>query len=63
MNVLVIALDASGRVALATFAADTIVIAAHYERSGDLAREVAADARKRFHLPTLAGDEPLPRAA
>lgn len=48
--------------ALATFAADEIVIAAHPERSLRLADDVAARARNRFGLPILRFEE-LPRAA
>ena len=50
--------------ALATFAADEIVVAAHSERSRRLAREVAARARERFALPTtLAADGGAPHVA
>jgi hypothetical protein len=48
--------------ALATFAADEVVVAAHSERSRRLAGEVAERARKRFALPIVVADGP-PRVA
>ena len=43
--------------ALATFAADEIVVAAHSERSRRLAGDVAERARKRFALPLVVADD------
>jgi hypothetical protein len=48
--------------ALATFAADEIVIAAHPDRSHRLADDLATRARNRFGLPILRSEE-LPHAA
>ena len=48
--------------ALAEFAADDVVIAAHLERSDRLADDLAARARHRFALPILRSEE-LPHAA
>ncbi len=49
--------------ALATFAADEIVIASHTDRTHRLAEKLASRARKRFALPILHAEEPLPHAA
>ena len=49
--------------ALATFAADEIVVAAHSERSCRLAGDVAERARKRFALPIVVADDGPSRVA
>jgi hypothetical protein len=49
--------------ALAIFAADEIVVAAHAERSRRLAGDVAERARKRFALPIVVADDGAPRVA
>jgi hypothetical protein len=49
--------------ALPTFAADEIVIAAHPDRSHDLADRLAARAAERFALPILRAQEAFPHAA
>jgi hypothetical protein len=49
--------------ALATFAADEIVVAAHSERSRRLAGDVAERARKRFALPIVVAEVGAPRVA
>jgi hypothetical protein len=49
--------------ALATFAADEIVVAAHSESSRRLAHEVAARARERFALPIALAADGAPRVA
>ena len=48
---------------LPTFAADEIVIAAHPERSRDLAQKVALGVRERFALPVHDVEEVWHRAA
>jgi hypothetical protein len=49
--------------ALATFAADAIVIAAHPERSRRLGGDVAERARKRFALPIVVAEDGAPGVA
>jgi hypothetical protein len=49
--------------ALSTFPADEILIAAHPDRSSQIAEELASRARARFALPTLRAGESLLRAA
>ena len=49
--------------ALATFAADEIVVAAHSERLHRLSGDVAERARKRFALPIVVAEDRAPRVA
>jgi hypothetical protein len=49
--------------ALLTFPADEIVIAGQSERSTRLADELVARARRRFELPVVRAEQPLPTAA
>jgi hypothetical protein len=49
--------------ALLTFRADEIVIAGQSERSTRLADELVPRARRRFELPVVRAEQPLPTAA